>query len=119
MEAYRMVLSQSAQILRNVDQTAASDNLGGGGSLGDFEPFGLPVMCRLKVHRPKVEEVVAGQVRSLTLYETRFPVGTDLLASDRVQVLTGDYPGLYSVSSVEEGQSEMVFLYCWLESVEP
>lgn len=117
-EAERTVLVQSAQILRNTGQSAAGDNLGGGGLLGDWEPFGVVVSCRLKVHRPKAEEVVAGQVRSLTMFEARFPVGTDLLVTDRVDVLNGDYPGTYSVASVTSGQAEMVLLYCWLTLVE-
>ncbi len=118
-EAERTILVQSAQVMRNSGQTAASDSLGGGGVQADWQNVGDPVATRLKVHRPKAEEVVAGQVRSMTLFEARFPVGTDIRVTDRVDVLTGDYPGLYSVESVSSGQAEMVMLYCWLTSVEP
>ena len=117
-ESERTVMVQSAQVLRNTAQTAVSDMLGGGGIQADWLPSGPVIACRLKVHRPKAEEVVAGQVRSLTMFEARFPVGTDLLVTDRVDVLNGDYPGTYEVASITSGQAEMVLLYCWLTLVE-
>ena len=117
-EAERSVLVQTAQVIRNTGQTAVGDALGGGGLVSAWQPSGPVVACRLKVHRPKAEELVDGQVRSLTMFEARFPVGTDLLVTDRVQVLNGDYPGTFSVASVTSGQAEMILLYCWLTLVE-
>ena len=103
--AYAEALTDTGQIIRNTSQTAASDALGGGGVQADYQNVGSPIQCRLKIHRPKAEEVVAGQVRSMTMFETRWPVGTDIREYDRVQITSGDYPGLYDVSSVERGQS--------------
>lgn len=119
-EAERTILTESAQILRNTSQSSASDSLGGGGVQGDWKPAGDGVACRVaKVYRPKPEDIVAGQVRAMLMYETRFAVGVELLPTDRVRILTGVYPGLYSVSNVAQGQSEAILLYVWLASIEP
>ena len=118
-EAERTILTDTAQILRNTAQTADSDALGGGGVSADWQPLGYPVPCRIaKIYRPRPELVISGQVRGTLTYETRFPVGTDIVESDRVQVTGGAYDGTYYVAEIGKGQSEMIMLYVQLGHVE-
>ncbi len=96
-------LTSSARILR-LKQPAPQSKIGG--TIESRSPFGKPVPCRVDIVRRQSEVQTAGETQAQSDYTISLPVGTNLLATDRLEV--GGI--IYDVLGTDAGRTDALCL---------